>query len=246
MGLLDTVADVASGVADAAPIPGSDLVASGIDAAQGALGGGDDNGGGGGGSSRPQLPAPTGQQQTPSSPPVSRRDSSGVSFGGSVPGFGSAEFSASSVSEEQGGSGGSGGQELPMQGGFQGAIMMEMLEDAISGQDGRAVLEAMTSGALQQGVIQRPTNVQTPRGTRNVSPPGFRTVYLGGDSDSDAYAVFKPLAKSLGLIGRESPKTFREKLDDTTRDYLKHRKEFKDLAKKLGLKTDNRKSGPSR
>jgi hypothetical protein len=123
---------------------------------------------------------------------------------------------------------------------------MEMLEDAISTQDGRAVLEAMTSGALQGGVIQRPKQVQTPRGTRNVSPPGYRTVYLGGDSDADAYAVFKPLAQSLGLIGRESAKTFREKLDDTTREFLKHRSEFKDLASKLGLKTSNRSSGPSR
>lgn len=135
---------------------------------------------------------------------------------------------------------------MPAPGGFQGAIMMEMLEDSISTQDGRAIMEAMTSGALQNGVIQRPANVQTPRGTRNVSPPGFRTVYLGGDDDEHAYAVFKPLATSLGLIGRESPKTFREKLDDTTRQFLKHRSEFQDLARKLGLKTSNRKSGPSR
>lgn len=180
-------------------------------------------------------------------PQTTRRDSTGAQMGGEIdiPGLGSFGGSVGTSTVTETGGQNQGGN-LPMQGGFQGAIMMEMLEDAIGSQDGRAVLEAMTSGALQNGVIQRPANVQTPRGTRNVSPPGFRTVYLGGDDDADAYAVFKPLAKSLGLIGRESPRTFREKLDDTTRQFLKHRNEFEDLAQKLGLKTSNRKSGPSR
>lgn len=250
MGLLGSIADgigdVVSTAADIAPIPGSDAVASGIDAVQEVAGGssefdlGGAIGGGGGRSQRPQLPM---------SPHIQGggRDSTGVSIGGSVPGLGSMQGSFSRVTEGSGqASGQASGQNLPMGGGFQGAIMMELLEESISGRDGRAVLEAMTSGALQNGVIQRPANVQTPRGTRNVSPPGFRTVYLGGDDDQHAYAVFKPLARSLGLIGRESPKTFREKLDDTTREFLKHRSEFQDLAKKLGLKTSTRKSGPSR
>lgn len=257
MGLLDTVADVASGIADVAPIPGSDVVAGGIDAVQGALGGGGNGGGGdtaqGRGSARgrqgrgrntaaqPSLPAQTGMD--PGTPQTTQRDSTGAEFGGEldIPGIGSigGQVGTSTVTENGDDSGGGG---LPMQGGFQGAIMMEMLEDAVSGKDGRAVLEAMTSGALQNGVIQRPSAVSTPRGTRNVSPPGFRTVYL----NDEPYAVFKPLARSLGLLGRESPKTFREKLDDTTRDFLKHRGQFKDLAKKLGLKTSNRASGPSR
>lgn len=253
MGLLDTVADVASGVADVAPIPGSDLVAGGIDAAQEALGGGGNGGGStpqGRGSGGRNLPVPTaggsppisgGAQQPPQQQPT-RRDSTGFEIGGEVgiPGVGSigGQVGSSSVSETDGGGGG----DVPVPGGFQGAIMMEMLEDAVSGKDGRAVLEAMTGGHLANGVIQQPAAVSTPRGTRNVSPPGFRTVYL----NDQPYAVFKPLARSLGLIGRESPKTFREKLDDTTREFLKHRKQFKDLAKKLGLKTSNRASGPSR
>lgn len=259
---LDSAADavgIPEGIQDTVGAVGNAVTGDFVDAGQqaaDAVGGllGD---GGGGNASRgrarttgiasgqqmPQLPAPT--------PDGGGRDSTGVSGEISVPGLGSIGGEFSTVSEG-GGSGGSNqsnqgdGTMMPTGGGFQNAIMMEMLEDAISGQDGRAVLEAMTSGALQNGVIQRPANVNTPRGTRNVSPPGFRTVYLGGDSDADAYAVFKPLAKSLGLIGRESPRTFREKLDDTTREFLKHRSQFKDLAKKLGLKTSNRASGPSR
>jgi len=248
-GALDSAADaigIPEGIQDTVGAVGNAVTGDFVDAGQQALDAAGSIAGGSGGSDdpqRPQLPAPGGQGG-------SRRDSTGVSLGGSIPGFGSMEGSFSTVTEtdgngQSGGSGG-GGSMMNMGQGFQGALMMEMLEDAVGGQDGRAVLEAMTSGALQQGVIQRPANVQTPRGTRNVSPPGFRTVYIGGDDDSDAYAVFKPLARTLGLIGRESPKTFREKLDDSTREFLKHRRQFEDLASKLGLKTSNRASGPKR
>lgn len=247
---LDSAADavgIPEGIQDTVGAVGNAVTGDFVDAGQQAADAvGSIAGGGGGGSDRERtrLPAPTGGG--------TQRDSTGVSGEVSIPGLGSIGGEFSTVSEGGGQSGGSsggssgGGGMMSMGQGFQGALMMEMLEDAVGGQDGRAVLEAMTSGALQQGVIQRPANVQTPRGTRNVSPPGFRTVYIGGDDDSDAYAVFKPLARTLGLIGRESPKTFREKLDDSTREFLKHRREFEDLASKLGLKTSNRASGPKR
>lgn len=234
-GALDSAADavgIPEGIQDTVGAVGNAVTGDFVDAGQQALDAAGSISGGGGSGSPPS-------------------DSTGVSFGAEGPLGGGFDFSASSVDDEPSQNGTmngtmNGSMNGAIGGGFQGAIMMEMLEDAISTQDGRAVLEAMTSGALQNGVIQRPKQVSTPRGTRNVSPPGYRTVYLGGDDDSDAYAVFKPLAQSLGLIGRESRKTFREKLDDTTREFLKHKSQFEDLAKKLGLKTSNRASGPSR
>jgi len=130
-----------------------------------------------------------------------------------------------------------------MQGsGFSQAIMMEMVEEAVSGR-AESILEAIASGALQRlGPIGRPTQVETPRGTRNVSPPGYRTVYLNGEP----FAVLKILATSLGLIDDSGPKTQRERMDDAAREYLKMRRRFEDLAPKVGLKTENRKSGPKR
>lgn len=228
MGLLDTVADVGSGILDAAPVPGSDLVADGIDTAQDLLGGG-----GGGGSSDPQLPAPT-----------TRRDSTGVSGSVQVPGLGSVNLQGSqtSTSPAPPQQGGDPGTQMMQGQGFGQAMMLEMLEDSIESSAGKAVLEAITSGSLQGGPIQQVQPVQTPKGTRNVSPPGFRTVYV----NDQPYAVFKPLAKCMGLIDDSGRKTMREKMDDTTRKFLKYRREIERLSGKVGLKTENRKSGPKR
>lgn len=127
-------------------------------------------------------------------------------------------------------------------GGFTGALMLEMLEDSIDSEYGRAILEAITSGAIQNGVIQQVTQVNTPRGTRNVSPPGYRTVYVS----DEPYAVFKPLAAEMGLLPNESRKTMKQKMDSCVREYNKWRRYIKDVAPKAGLKAKNRKGGPKR
>jgi hypothetical protein len=128
------------------------------------------------------------------------------------------------------------------QNGFSQALVAEMLEDAVQGSTGRAVLEAMQAGSLQGGVIQQPVRVETPRGVEFHSRPGFRTVTLNGQKVS----VFKPLAKAMGLLPK-GERTFREKADDATRTYLKMRRRWKDLASKFGFKSPKaRKSGPAR
>lgn len=138
-----------------------------------------------------------------------------------------------------------GGDETPAPtgggGGFGGNLAMKLMMESVSSKTGRALMEAITSGSLQQGVIQRTRTVNTPRGTENHSPPGFRTVYV----NDQPYAVFKPLAKSLGLLP-SSGLTERQKLDKIARKYISAQSQYEDLAKKLGLKTSKRKSGPSR
>lgn len=256
MGLLDTVADVASGVADVAPIPGSDLVSEGIDAAQSAFGGGGGNGGG-------QPPMPQGTPQTtgvsggtPATPMLGSggqvpqqsppSDSTGFNIGGdvSVPGLGSAGGSFEFASQQQGQQPQQGQQQgnQMMQGSFPQMLLADLLEDAVQGSTSRAILEAMQSGSLQGGIIQQPVKVQTPRGVEYHSRPGFRTVTLNDQKVS----VFKPVAKAMGLLPK-GERTFREKADDAARDYLKMRRRWKDLASKFGFKSPkSRKSGPKR
>lgn len=95
---------------------------------------------------------------------------------------------------------------LPMQSGgglpgaFSGALGAKMLEKSVRSKSGRAILEAMQSGSLSAGMIQRPVTVQTPRGVEKHSPPGFRTVTVNGEK----FAVFKPLAQALGLLPKRS------------------------------------------
>jgi len=128
-------------------------------------------------------------------------------------------------------------------GGFMNDMATQLIFSTVGDSGmGRSLVEALTSGSLQNGIIQNTIPVQTPRGQENHSPPGFRTVYV----NDQPYAVFKPFAKSLGLLKNESGLTFRQKLDKQTRQYLKNRKYIKSVAKKVGLKTENRKSGPSR
>lgn len=99
--------------------------------------------------------------------------------------------------------------------------------------DGRAVLEALMSGSLNKGLIQAPTGVNTPRGIRYFSPPGFRTVQVLGKP----YSVFKPLARSLGLLKKGSTCYI------TSADVRKARaakaleRKVKSLAKAVGVKT---------
>lgn len=180
-----------------------------------------------------------------------------VSGGASVdiPGFGSLgfdtgtdfSFGGSPPSVGPSGHGTNGEATMGGQGGFAGAIMSELVQEAIDDSDARAVLEAMQSGALQQmGPIGRPEQVQTPKGTRNVSPPGYRTVYLGGDDDENAFAVLKPLAEAMGLIDDSGPRTTTQKMNDALREWQKWRRKIEKLAPKAGLKTSNRKSGPSK
>jgi len=173
------------------------------------------------------------------------------SIGGNlnIPGLGSigGQFTGPSVSAggSTGGNGGGANAQSQMQGNmmmsFGGALGQLMLKESVKGKSGRAILEALTSGSLQNGIIQPTVQVQTPRGTENHSPPGFRTVYV----NDQPFAVFKPLAKELGLLDGGSL-SFKQKLDKQTRKYLSNRKFVKDVAKKVGLKTSNRSSGPRR
>jgi hypothetical protein len=127
------------------------------------------------------------------------------------------------------------------QGGIMGSLMLELLSDSITSKSGKAILQAMQAGALQGGVFQQPTPVQTPRGTRHYSPPGFVTVDLGGSKIS----VFRPVAKAMGVYDSGST-TDLQQADKLARKLMSKRKQLKKLAPKLGLKTSNRKSGISR
>lgn len=135
------------------------------------------------------------------------------------------------------GGNGNGQQQMQQGGGFSNALMMELVKGSVRSSAGRAVLEAMASGSLQGGIIQQTTPVSTPRGNENHSPPGFRTVYVNGQP----FAVFKPVAKTLGLL----PKTSRAKITAadmkaiTKADRLS--KQIKRLAQKTGrLKCTNK------
>ncbi len=77
---------------------------------------------------------------------------------------------------------------------WQQALMMQALSK--TSKDGRAILKAMVSGALQKGLFQTPVSISTPLGTRYYSPPGFRTVWVMGKPIS----VFKPIARALRLL----------------------------------------------
>lgn len=269
MGLLDTVADVASGVADVAPIPGSDLVSSGIDAVQGAFGGGGDGGGGqsqpqgrmrttggtGGAAPMPSPPTLGGGSRSPSGrgQRSTDRDTIGIQSGGSLnlPGLPSVGGEFGITSPAPSGPGGGGGQQqggqqqggqMAQSGNFMQMFVADMLDEAVTGANSRAILEAMQAGSLQGGMIQQPTRVETPRGTEFHSQPGFRTVTLNGQKVS----VFKPIAKALNLLP-SGERTFRQKADDAAREYLTMRNRWKKLASKFGFKAPkSRKSGPKR
>jgi len=149
------------------------------------------------------------------------------------------------------GPGGPGGPPAPAPGpgpgpGFggdiQGSLMMELLGDSITSKSGRAILAAMQNGTLQNQGIMFPTPPsETPRGTHYVSPEGYVTVDLAGQKVS----VLRPIAKSL-LGYKSGSQTELQRLDKLARKFMSARKDVKKLAPKVGLKTNNRKSGPSR
>ena len=128
-----------------------------------------------------------------------------------------------------------GGGGLPQ--GFQGALGAKMLEKSVRSKSGRAILEAMQSGALQNGMIQQTTTVQTPRGTEQHSPPGFRTVRINGQP----YAVFKPLAQALRLLPKKSRAVVTAADQKAIRKADRLTKKMKKLAQKTGrLKVTNK------
>lgn len=195
--------------------------------------------------SRRRGRVPRGSQTGTSLVPSRGDDQPGIGpFRTSPVDFGPVEFDPGRMF--QGGDDGNGnGSQQMMQGGggFVNDMAMKLIFQTMGDSStGRALVEAMTSGSLQNGIIQPTVTVNTPRGSENHSPPGFRTVYV----NDQPYAVFKPFAKSLGLLKNESGLTFRQKLDKQTRQYQKNRRFIKDVAKKVGLKTSNRKSGPTR
>lgn len=188
--------------------------------------------GGGRSSSQRQLPArPSRQQlQQPQSRTATRSEATGMMFG-QLQQHAPPQFQGTLQGAQQA----TGGQ-APVQS-FQQGLMMEMLSSSVRSKDGRSILEAMMSGSLQGGMIQQTHPVQTPRGTRHYSPPGFRTVEVSGRK----VAVFKPLARALRLL----PKKSRAKLTAadmkaiTKADRLT--KKLKKLAKKTGrLKVTNK------
>lgn len=135
-----------------------------------------------------------------------------------------------------GGDGGGDGQMQTTGGGavtqsFQGALGQMMLKKSIRSKSGRAILEAMQSGALQRGLIQQTTTVQTPRGSENHSPPGFRTVYI----NDQPFAVFKPLARALRLL----PKKTRSKITAADMKAIRKSDRLTKKIKKLAKKTGN-------
>lgn len=248
MGLLgdiaDTVADVGGTVLDAAPIPGSDIAAKGVETVQGALGGspgsmghGDILGGGGGSSNLPQQ-----MQQDPGQGQQQIPGDFGFQTGGSMnlPGLpqtqGGMQFGVGGGDGQQSAA----GANLPAN--FSQGLMLSMLQDSVTSKSGRAVIEAMVHGSLQGGMIQQPQRVETPRGPRHFSPPGFRTVTI----QDQKIAVFKPLAKALGLLPK-GERSFLQKIDDAARTFNKYRRRYKKLSSKLGFKSPkSRKSGPKR
>lgn len=219
--VIDKVGDVAGGLL---PGPIGIAVDKGSDILGGVLGSG-----GGRSSSQRQLPART-MQQPPQRRPATRGEATGMMFD-RLQDVTPPQFQGTLQGAQQA----TGGQ-APVQS-FQQGLMMEMLSSSVRSKDGRAILEAMTSGSLQGGMIQQPHPVQTPRGVRHYSPPGFRTVEVNGQKIS----VFKPLARALRLL----PKKSRSKLTSadmkaiTKADRLT--KKLKKLAKKTGrLKVTNK------
>lgn len=276
MGLLgsiaDTAADVVSGAADAAPIPGSDVLAEGIDTAQDVLGGG--NGGGGGGGGGRGTPRTTSQRPSPmrNSPTLGggTRGPGGRSRGGqtggpptgvqsrgmmNLPGLppvgGGFSLTSPPTGNTPGGGGGGGQRGGQQQGGAMQAtgnlpqlLFAEMMDDALSASSDvqRYFLESLQSGSIQNGFFTQPVEVQTPRGVEYHSPPGYRTVTINGQKVS----VHGAVAKMMNLLPA-GERTFREKADDAAREYLTMRRRWKDLASKFGFKSPKaRKSGPKR
>lgn len=111
------------------------------------------------------------------------------------------------------------------------AIMLKRLVSRQKG-DGRAVLEAMLSGSLQGGLVQAPKGVETPRGLRYFSPPGFRTVHVMGNPVS----VFKPLARSLGLLPKPQGCYISKAQVRAARKAMSLERKVKSLNKALGLR----------
>lgn len=126
-------------------------------------------------------------------------------------------------------------------GSIQGSLMMELLADSISSKAGKATMQAMMSGSLQRGIWFPAQPVQTPRGTHYFSPPGYVTV----DVSDQKVSVFRPIAKKVFGYKSGSPSDL-QKLDKLARKFGKARRDVKKLAPKVGLKTKNRKSGPTR
>lgn len=257
MGLLgsigDTISDAAGSVTDAVGDVGGDVLDAGKEVASGDWGGAIKEGAeaiGIGGDSKSGVRlhgsgTGSGRRSGSSQPPQTKGgqdDGYGFQTGGSMDLPGLETSGGMSFNVTGGGDDGSGGAMQMGGGSFGQALMADMLSDAVEGSTSRALLEAMQAGTLQQGVIQQPVEVQTPRGVEYHSRPGFRTVTLSGQKVS----VFKPVARALGLLpGGE--RTFREKADDAAREYLKMRRRWKDLASKFGFKSPQaRKSGPSR
>jgi hypothetical protein len=237
-GALDSAADavgIPEGVQDAVGVVGNVATGDFVDAAQqgGDLAGNLLGSGSGNGKSGPPAVTGTGSTEV---------GSGGQFFGQNVPtppggGMGMNLGPPSDDVPQEG------GQQAGTGMGFGQAMMQELVSEAVESTDAEAIFEAMASGALQKlGPIGKPTKVQTPRGTRNVSPPGYRTVYL----NDEPFAVLKPLATSLGMIDDGGARTMREKMDDAVREFNKYRRYIEDIAPKAGLKTSNRKSGPTR
>ena len=129
------------------------------------------------------------------------------------------------TSMQQSGGGGA------MQGTFSNALVSQMLTKKVRGKAGRAILEAMQAGSLQDGMIQQPYEVDTPRGVEYHSPPGFRTVTLNGQKIS----VFKPLAMALNLL----PKTSTTKITSADMKKITDVNRLTKKLKRLGKKTGN-------
>ena len=117
------------------------------------------------------------------------------------------------------------------------AIMLKRLVSRQKG-DGRAVLEAMLSGSLQGGLVQAPKGVETPRGLRYFSPPGFRTVHILGKPVS----VFKPLARSMGLLPKPQGCYISKAQVRAARKAMSLERKVKNLNKALGLKVPTQKT----
>jgi hypothetical protein len=241
MGLLGSIGDAIGGAADFVgdALGGGGGIGSAIGGAVGSIvpgvgtaagsaaggaigslfggGGGGGNGGGGNGGGNGGAPL-FGQGGVMSPSPV---DMGPVQFNpGNVPDF----FGGGGM-----GGGGGGNGMMNMASGFNQALMMQLVKGSVRSSAGRAVLEAMASGSLQGGIIQPTVTVNTPRGSENHSPPGFRTVYV----NDEPYAVFKPVAKTLGLL----PKTSKAKITAADMKAIRKADRLAQTIKRLGKKT---------
>jgi len=250
MGLLDTLQGLAT---EAGTLIGGAIGGPGGAAIGGSIGSAIE-GSGSGGSTRGQRRTRRGGRMRgggSGSPqateqPASSMQFQGPSFGGNLnipglPGI-SGNLQLPSGGVQVGGSDDGNGQMQTTGNGmvtqsFQGALGQMMLKKSIRSKSGRAILEAMQSGALQRGLIQQTTTVQTPRGSENHSPPGFRTVYI----NDQPFAVFKPLARALRLLPKKSRAKITAADMKAIRKSDRLTKKIKKLAKKTGnLKVTNK------